>query len=257
MEIGLGQSGASGSVIVNAGGSLTTGGQVFISGATGTFGSLTLNGGSATINGFLAIARSDTGTTSGNGLVNVNAGTLSVSPALATSRLEIGSFSTGTASGTLNITGTGIVTTGPAVTVRVGSSYPGILNVSGTGQLNIGTTGVLNLGNLASSGAIVNLGAVAGGGSGSSGGGTITTSSVSHGASPTAVFNFHGGTLRGNQAGSEKLRYRHDQRIRLERRSHYRLQYIRRDNSAESCPADRRWRRVDLDHWRQHNNTVL
>ena len=170
---------ANGSVIMSSG-TLATTSELWLSDVQGAYGSLTINGGAATVGSWLALAHGG-----GTGILNVNGGSLTVS----TNNLTIGTIAAGTNQSTVaTLTGGNTSTTNTGANqgnVYVAEITNGVLNVSGNAALNISGALGLDLGKTSGSG-IVNLN-----------GGTITAKIVQKGGG-TGTFNFGGGTLKAS-----------------------------------------------------------
>ena len=152
---------------INVTSGTVTPGQYLVAGITtaGAYGIWNISGGNVLISSGNA---GTLGATAGTfGLLNVTGGAYTSTAANAASGLFVGENGTGT----LNVSGLGAVNLGGGITASNG--------------LSIARTG-------ASSTGVVNLGAVG------AGGGTITTNVVSKGAGTSAIFNFHGGTLKSS-----------------------------------------------------------
>ena len=170
-------SGGSGAIIVKAGGSISASSEIWVGTATGGYGSFTMNSdaGSVTSASWLPVGRN------GNGVLNVNGGTLNV----IAQNFSLGSF--GGATGVMTLTGGTTSATATAAgqgKVIVGEGGTGVLTVSGTAALNAaGPVGI----ELARTGTgVVNLN-----------GGTVTTTSVGKGTG-TGILNFNGGKLKAS-----------------------------------------------------------
>ena len=166
---------------------------------------LPVNGGTGTVSGTLAMGRAflgdanygGNGAAAGTGVLNINGGTLN------TGTISGGSFANVAGGFALfNVGGTGALN---ATNLTVGDgAYSSILNLYGTtAAVTVSTT--FNMANNAANFGITNLGAVANGdGLGAAGGGgALVVNSVARaGGAGTAIFNFHGGTLRVRTASA-------------------------------------------------------
>ncbi len=168
-------SGSQGIVRMN-GGSFTAANELWIGGGNGSYGSLTMTGGTTNSGNWMAVGRD------GAGVVNQSGGTINVTVANYT----MGSFTPGF--GVTNLSGGAINVTNTAAGqggFLVGEAGGGILNLSGTGELNISGARGLHIGVNGGPG-IVNLN-----------GGIVTTPLVQQGTG-AATLNFNGGTLRSS-----------------------------------------------------------
>lgn len=179
----VGGSSGNGSLVIS-GGTEYLASELWLANADGSYGALTMSGGTARIGSWFAFGRGG-----GQGILNMNGGTLTVGG----NNLTLGSFGGTTAypfwHGVANLSGGTVnVTNGAAY---IGENTSGLLNLLG-GSLNIlGATGLqLGRANGSLSLGIVNLLA-----------GTITTPIVQRG-SGAAAFNFNGGTLKAGAASS-------------------------------------------------------
>jgi autotransporter-associated beta strand protein len=160
-------------------------GQLIIGGGAGTFNS----SGMATLSIQIGVADNAGGT------LNVTAGNMN------SSTFWVGN----NAAGVANISGGTVAVAGP---VFIGGGYDG--NGGGTGTLNISNTGIFSTGT--SSGSFqVGAGTAAGAGSGTINldGGTFATGrsiSLGGGANATAKFYFNGGTLQATADNSDWIR---------------------------------------------------
>src|SRR5262249_28118414 len=124
--------GPSGSVIVNGGTLINAQQEDWIGSFAGGYGSITVNSGTFTDASFLALARANSASGAGSGILNLYSGTINQN----SNTFTIGSFANGTLAATLT-SGYGQATltggTFNAVgTVQVGESYRGVLNILGT-----------------------------------------------------------------------------------------------------------------------------
>jgi fibronectin-binding autotransporter adhesin len=188
--------GANGSLVVNAGAlnvnttsqqdlRVGTGGQI----GTPAYGSLTVNGGSVSVGGFLVAGFS----TNGVGVVTIRGGDVTTNGAYGGTLGATAPSATANSLGVMEVSGGSFTSTNPAFSgLYVGENATGTLNVSGSGAVNLGgAAGNIGLRLGASNAAavgVVNLGGVG------TGGGTISTNVVQRG-SGAGIFNFHGGTL--------------------------------------------------------------
>ena len=171
-------SGGSGTLRFTSG-TINSTGEMWVGGAAGSYGALTMSGGTATVGNWLAVGRD------GSGVVNLSGGSLSVTGANVTT----GSFGDGT--GVLNLSGGTMSTTSVVAgqgNVLVGEGGSGTLNMSGTAVLNV--SGALGVQIATTGSGVVNLL-----------GGTINTPIVDRGTG-TGTFNFNGGTLRATAAST-------------------------------------------------------
>ena len=165
--------GNSGSLVLNSGG-IVSNSELWISTAKGGYGGFTLNGGSATINSWLAVGRNGD-----QALLTLNGGTLTVN----NNPITIGAF--GGDSGTAVFTGgTANVNTG----IFVGESGNGVMSVLGTAVANV--TGNVQIGANPGSAGILNLV-----------GGALIAPAVTPGGGPSTL-NFNGGTLKARGAST-------------------------------------------------------
>jgi autotransporter-associated beta strand protein len=175
MGAGLG-AGTSGVIIMDSG-TVSTPSEFWLGDAGGSYGGMTMNGGTMNIGGWLPVSRT------GSAVLNVNGGVINVTA----QNLVLSSFVG--ANGDLNASGGTINVTNTAANqgaLIVGEAGNGVLDVSGTAAINISGALGINIARGANGNGIVNLR-----------GGTITTPSVTKGAAGTsAIFNFDGGTLR-------------------------------------------------------------
>jgi fibronectin-binding autotransporter adhesin len=179
---------ANGSVIMSSG-TLATNSELWLSDVQGAYGSLTINGGTATIGSWLAMARGG-----GTGILNVNGGSLTVS----TNNLTIGTIAGGTNQNAVaTLTGGTTTISGSGNGVYVGEITNGVLDVSGSAALSAtGSLGITFTNTANTSTGILNLN-----------GGTITTSTVKRGnaTGTTATLDFGGGTLKASGASTTFL----------------------------------------------------
>ena len=183
-------------------GAVISGGNSPVDAGINGLGVINMTGGTVTPGQFLVAGITNSGA---DGIWNISGGTVSINSS------DAGTLgATAGATGVLNMTGTGVYNSSAANTasgIFIGENGTGILNLSGSGSVILGG-GVANsngliIGKNNGASGIVNLGAVSGGGSGGSGGGTITTNVVQKpGATATAIFNFHGGTLQATSANA-------------------------------------------------------
>ncbi|HSV12650.1 MAG TPA: autotransporter-associated beta strand repeat-containing protein, partial [Tepidisphaeraceae bacterium] len=155
-------------------GTLNGAGEFWVGAAGGANGTVNMSAGTINSASWFVIGRSGTGT------VNISGGT--INGATGGGNMTMGSF-TG-ATGTLNASGSGIVTTPNQLFVGEGAAAT--VNVSGNALVS--PVGGLKLG--------VNTGAT---GTVNLNGGTILTPSVTQG-SGAGTFNFNGGTLKASAA---------------------------------------------------------
>jgi fibronectin-binding autotransporter adhesin len=174
----IGTSTGAGAIVVNSG-TLAVAGEIWAgaNSTTGSYGALTINGGSVSTTSWLAIGRGATaGTGSVRGILTVTGGSLTVGGG----NLAIGAFQgSASASSVMAISGGTVTTVGQ---VFVGENLSGTLDVSG-GNLVTSTTAGVRLKSAGAGTGIVNLR-----------GGTITAGYVNQGG--TGTFNFNGGTLQ-------------------------------------------------------------
>lgn len=161
------------------GGSLTTTGELWIGQDSGGSATATQSGGTVTSNNYMVLGRNQgaTGSYTMTG-GTVNAAASSGFTAIGSSRGATGSLSVG---GTATFTSTAGMILGEGWTGT--GSAQGTLTVSGTGLVQVGGFG-LELGNDAAAVGTVHLN-----------GGTLSVVDISRG-SGTANFNFNGGTLK-------------------------------------------------------------
>lgn len=173
--------GASGS-LRNDGGIIATTSELWLGNQVGSYGAMTLTGGTTTSGSFLVVANSDD-----TAVLNASG---SAALVVTTNFMTLGAGST-TSFGVANFAGSSSYSTTAATgSLVVGEFGKGILTVSENASVATGTTGTgieFSRGNTTSVG-IVNLL-----------GGRITANKVvKTNAAGTAAFNFNGGTLRGN-----------------------------------------------------------
>lgn len=194
----VGQNGTG--TFTQSGGTVTITGLAIIGNATGSTGTYNLTGGSLSAGGELWVGQNGTATfnqsagtvssanwfvigrdNGGNGTYNLSGGT--VNAATAGGQTVLSSFTGGTS--TLNVSGG---TFNATHDLWVGEGGNGTLNVSGTG---IVTTGAFDYVRVAQAGGagVVNLD-----------GGTLQTSGVAKGGGSSAVVNFNGGTLKASDS---------------------------------------------------------
>jgi autotransporter-associated beta strand protein len=156
--------------------------ELWLGDTGGSYGGMTMNGGTVNVGGWLPVSRT------GTAVLNVNGGNLNVTA----QNITISSF--GGANGDLNLTGGTTTTTSVAANqgrVIVGEGGTGVLNVSGSALLNVSGALGVQMATGGNGSGVVNLL-----------GGTITTPAVTKGTGPTGIFNFNGGTLRPTAANT-------------------------------------------------------
>lgn len=160
-------------------GAISATSELWLGNPAGSFGELTMSGGTVTTGSWLAVART------GTAILNISGGTLTVSGAHYVNASFTGAIGVTNVSGNgiINTTSTGADTGG----MIVGETGRGILNMSG-GAINLTAVGGRGLSVPQAGGSgIVNLS-----------GGILTTPKVAKPGAGTGTFNFNGGTLRAN-----------------------------------------------------------
>ncbi len=148
----------------------------------GSYGSLTISGGTLNSNNFRSGGTTGTG---GSGYILQTGGTVNNAALVTMNR-------NGTGTNVMNLTGGTFNGGNNGINLGFVSGGTGVLTVSGTGQFLQSTAGnsTINLGQNGSTG-IVNLNA----------GGLVRTGGLGQGYNGTGVINFNGGTLQALQAG--------------------------------------------------------
>ncbi|BCU78604.1 autotransporter-associated beta strand repeat-containing protein [Luteolibacter sp. LG18] len=180
-----------GSIHVPSGATITATSELWLASVEGQYGSLTIDGGTVSVGSWLPFGRGG-----GNGLLNHNGGTLTVS----SNNISIGSFGGSTVAtdlhGVATLRGNSITnvtaTAANQGNVYVGENTTGVLTIQDNAQLTVsGTLGVqIGKQNTTLSNGIVNLN-----------GGLILTPIVSPGTG-TSRFNFNGGILQAKAANA-------------------------------------------------------